>query len=94
MKPVALMERAIENSSPPGALVLDPFAGSGSTALACERTGRQAGLVELDPLYVDVIVRRWQTYTGRTAVLEENGRSFDEIACERLGTDAVERKVA
>ncbi len=94
MKPVALIERAIQNSSRPGALVLDPFAGSGSTAMACERTGRHAGLVELDPVYVDVIVRRWQTYTGRTAVLEESGRCFDEVACERLGTDAVERKGA
>src|SRR2546423_3664769 len=90
MKPVALMERAIENSSQPGNLVLDPFAGSGSTAMACETTRRHARLVELDALYVDVIVRRWQTFTGRTAVLNQDDRSFDEIASERLGTNAVE----
>ena len=80
MKPVELVERAVENSSRPGALVLDPFAGSGSTAIACERTGRQARLVEIDPRYVYVIVQRWQTYTGQEAHREQDGLSFDEIA--------------
>jgi len=83
MKPVALVERAIENSSRPGDVVLDPFAGSGTTAIACERTGRRASLVELDPHYVDVIVRRWQGYTGKAARLQCDARSFEEIAAER-----------
>ena len=64
MKPVALVERAIRNSSKSRDIVLDPFGGSGSTLIACEKTGRQARLVELDPRYCDVIVRRWQEWTG------------------------------
>jgi len=85
MKPVALVEQAITNSSPVLGIVLDPFAGSGSTLIACQRTGRKAHLVELDPKYTDVIVRRWQDFTGRQAVLDQDGRTFDEIATERLG---------
>jgi len=84
MKPVALIEQAVENSSRRGDLVLDPFAGSGSTAVACESTGRHARLVEIDPLYVDVIVRRWQNYTGRLGVLKGDDRCFDELSSERL----------
>jgi DNA modification methylase len=61
MKPVELVERAILNSSRKGDLVLDPFAGAGSTVLAAERTGRRACVVEIDPKYADVIVRRWQS---------------------------------
>ena len=64
MKPVALVERAIRNSSKSRDIVLDPFGGSGSTLIACEKTGRQARLIELDPRYCDVIVRRWQEWTG------------------------------
>ena len=60
MKPVALVERAIRNSSKSRDIVLDPFGGSGSTLIACDKTGRQARLVELDPKYCDVIVQRWQ----------------------------------
>lgn len=67
-KPVALIERAIENSSRRGDVVLDVFGGSGSTLIACERTQRIARLVELDPRYCDVIVERWQKITGRKAV--------------------------
>lgn len=63
--------------------MLDGFAGSGSTLIACEKTGRLARLVEIDPHYVDVIVRRWQAYTGQQAILEGDGRAFDEIAVER-----------
>ena len=70
MKPVALVERAIRNSSKSRDIVLDPFGGSGSTLIACEKTGRQARLVELDPKYCDVIVQRWQDWAGGTAVLE------------------------
>ena len=67
-KPVELVERAIRNSSRPGDLVLDPFAGSGPTLIAAEKSGRQARLIELDPNYVDVIVRWWEHFTGQQAV--------------------------
>jgi DNA modification methylase len=83
MKPVALVERAIRNSSKSRHAVLDPFGGSGSTLIACEKAGRQARLIELDPKYCDVIVRRWQEWSGETAVLDGEGRSFDEIAAGR-----------
>ena len=82
-KPVELIERALRNSSKAGDVVLDCFGGSGSTLVACETTGRQARLMELDPKYVDVIVRRWQAFTGERAVLDQDGRSFDEIASAR-----------
>jgi DNA modification methylase len=68
MKPVELVERAVRNSSKTRDIVLDPFGGSGSTLIACEKTGRQARLIELDPRYVDVIVKRWQDFTGSVAV--------------------------
>ena len=64
MKPVALVERAIRNSSKSRDIVLDPFGGSGTTLIACEKIGRQARLIELDPRYCDVIVRRWQEFSG------------------------------
>ena len=67
MKPPELVEGAVLNSSPRRALVLDPFAGSGSTLVACERTGRRARLLELDPCYCDVIVERFERLTGRQA---------------------------
>ena len=85
MKPVALVERAIRNSSKSRDIVLDPFGGSGSTLIACEKTGRQARLVELDPKYCDVIVQRWQDWAGGTATLEGDGRSYEEIAAGRGG---------
>ena len=78
-KPVELVQKAIENSSQMGAVVLDPFAGSGSTLVACEKTGRQARLIELDPKYCDVIIRHWQGLTGGHAVTVD-GRSFTEPA--------------
>jgi DNA modification methylase len=61
------MERAINNSSKPGDLVLDLFAGSGSTLIACERTGRRCSAVELDPRYADVILARWERFAGESA---------------------------
>jgi DNA modification methylase len=76
MKPVALVERAIHNSSRKGDLVLDLFGGSGSTLIACERTGRHARTLEQAPEYVDVIVRRWQETTGRHATRESDGLAF------------------
>ena len=63
-----------------GDIVLDPFLGSGTTLMACERTGRRCRGLELDPLYVDVIVRRWQGYTGDQARLAETGQPFDAVA--------------
>jgi DNA modification methylase len=85
MKPVALVERAIRNSSKNRDIVLDPFGGSGSTLIACQKTGRQARLIELDPKYVDVIIERWQAWTDATAVLEGDGRSFGALAGQRRG---------
>ncbi len=67
MKPVELVERALRNSSRPGDVVLDPFGGSGTTLIAAEKSGRVARLMELDPKYADVIVRRWEAFTGKTA---------------------------
>jgi DNA modification methylase len=79
MKPVELCERAINNSSLPGHVVLDAFGGSGSTLIACEKTGRINRSMELDPKYCDVIVRRWQDFTGKKAVLESSGKTFNEL---------------
>jgi len=76
MKPVELMERAVRNSSKTRDIVLDPFGGSGTTVIACEKSGRRARLMELDPKYVDVIIKRWQAFTGQTATLESNGNPF------------------
>jgi len=70
MKPVELVSRAIEHSTKPDSLVLDLFGGSGTTMIACEEFGRTARLMELDPHYCDVIVRRWEQFTGQTATLE------------------------
>jgi DNA methylase len=83
MKPVALVERPIRNSSKTRDIVLDPFGGSGSTLIACEKTGRQARLVELDPKYVDTIILRRQEFSSGTASLDDDGRSFEEIAAGR-----------
>ncbi len=77
MKPVELVERAVRNSSKTRDLVLDPFGGSGSTLIACEKLGRRARLIELDPKYVDVIVRRWQDWTGKAATRNADGVAFD-----------------
>ncbi len=87
MKPVALVERATRNSSKSRDIVLDPFGGSGTTLIACEKTGRQARLVELDPRYCDVIVRRWQDWTGEAATLDGDGRSFDDAAAVERRSD-------
>jgi DNA modification methylase len=84
MKPIELVERALHNSSKTKDIVLDAFGGSGSTMIACEKTQRRARLIELDPKYVDVIVKRWQEYTGKEATLASNGQSFDDLIEERL----------
>ncbi len=80
MKPVELVERAIRNSSRPGDIVLDPFGGSGTTLIAAEKSGRIGWLIELDPKYVDVIVRRWQDWSGQEAYREADAVKFNDLA--------------
>ncbi len=87
MKPVALIEYPITNSSRGGDVVLDLFGGGGSTLIACEKTGRHARLMELDPRYCDVIVRRWQDFTGGAALLGDSDMTFAEIEAARRGIE-------
>jgi DNA modification methylase len=82
VKPVALVADAIMDVSARGDIVLDSFLGSGTTLIACERTGRTCYGMELDPLYVDTIVRRWQKFTGLAATHADSGRSFNDLAKE------------
>lgn len=82
-KPVECMKRPIENNSSPGQAVYEPFSGSGTTIIAGEETGRSVYAIELNPAYVDVAVTRWQNFTGQTAALEGDGRTFAVIADER-----------
>lgn len=88
MKPVDLIAYPIENSSRGGDIVIDFFGGSGSTLIACERTGRVSRTMELDPKYCDVIVKRWQDFTGQKATLAGDGRTFDEVADGRTQAQA------
>ncbi len=85
-KPVALIERMLRHSARAGDIVLDAFGGSGSTLIAADRLGMSARLMELDPRFTDVIVRRWQAYTGRRAV---HGRTGEEFPNEGQARDAV-----
>lgn len=87
-KPVECMKRPIENNSSPGQAVYEPFSGSGTTIIAAEMTGRSCHAVELNPAYVDVAIKRWQDFTGQKAVLDGDGRTFDELANERLANKA------
>lgn len=75
-KPVELVERALSNSSKHGDVIIDCFGGSGSSLIACEKTNRHARLMELDPKYCDVIIKRWQDYTGKQATLESTNEPF------------------
>ena len=84
-KPIECMKRPIENNSSPGQAVYEPFSGSGTTIIAGEMTGRCVYAIELNPAYVDVAVKRWQDFTGQTATLEGDGRTFDELKAERHG---------
>lgn len=79
MKPVALFEYQLLNNTKGGDIVLDSFGGSGTTLIAAEKNGRVARIMELDPKYCDVIVQRWQDFTGKTATIESDGRSFEEV---------------
>lgn len=85
MKPVELFAYQILNNTKGQDIVLDLFGGSGTTIIACEKHGRCGYLMEIDPKYCDVIVKRWQEYTGNTAFLEGDNRKFDEVANERIG---------
>jgi DNA modification methylase len=85
IKPVALIADALRDVTKRGDLVLDPFSGSGSTIIAAEKVGRRACAIELDPTYCDVAVRRWQTFTGKQAILEGDGRIFEEVVEARQG---------
>jgi DNA methylase/ParB-like nuclease domain len=82
-KPVEAMRRPIVNNSERGDLIYEPFCGSGTTLIAAETVGRSCLAMELDPAYCDVIVKRWQAFTGKGAVLEPDGRTFDDLAVER-----------
>lgn len=84
MKPVSLVEMALQNSSKAGDIVLDLFGGSGSTLIACEKSARNARLMELDPKYCDVIIKRWQEFTGHKALHLAEEQIFDDIANDRL----------
>ena len=83
VKPVALVADAIRDCSRRGDIVLDPFMGVGTTILAADRIGRRACGIEIDPLYVDAAIRRWQQVTKRDAILEGTRKTFDEVAKER-----------
>ena len=85
-KPLDLLAYPIQNSTQANAIVLDTFAGSGSTLMACEKLGMKARLSELDAGYVDVIVNRWQNYTGKVAVLESANTTYAEVADIRQAT--------
>jgi DNA modification methylase len=79
MKPIGLIERQLRNNTRPGDLVLDAFAGSGSTLIAADRLGLSCALVEIDPCYSDVAVRRWQEFSGLKATRESDGAKFDDL---------------
>lgn len=83
-KPVELMRRPILNHTKRGGLVYEPFLGSGTGLIGAEMTERVCLGLELDPKYVDVVVQRWQSFTGAKAMLEGDGRSFDEVRGERV----------
>lgn len=86
VRPVALVADAIRDCSKRRDIILDPFGGSGTTLIAAERTGRRARLVEIDPRYCDVTIRRWQALTGQQAVLADTGEKFDAVVDRRTGT--------
>jgi DNA modification methylase len=88
VKPVALVADAIKDCSRRGGLVLDPFGGSGTILIAAERTGRKARAIEFDGAYVDVAVRRWQQYTGKSAVLAATGETFEVVEERRAAERA------
>jgi DNA modification methylase len=88
VKPVAMLADAIRDVSKRGDIVLDPFAGSGSTLIAAEKTGRRARCIEFEPKYCDVIVRRWQAYTGKAAMFEGTDLTFEDFESARTSPPA------
>ena len=88
VKPVGLIADILLDVTVQGEIVLDPFAGSGSTIIAAQKTRRRARAIEFEPIYADVAVRRWQKWTGEAATLEGAGRSFEQIAVERGGEES------
>lgn len=94
VKPVALIADAIRDCSRRGELVLDCFGGSGSTLIAAEKTGRNARMIEYDPLYCDTIIRRWEKLTGKRALLAVTGETFEDLGDIRLGVELVSNEAA
>ena len=86
VKPVALVADAIRDCSKRGEVVLDCFAGSGTTLIAAEKCGRRARVIEFDPAYCDRIVKRFETFTGKQARLSESGEIFEDVAVIRAET--------
>jgi DNA modification methylase len=84
---VLLVADAIKDVSKRKGLVLDPFGGSGTTIIAAEKTGRRARAIELDSKYVDVAVRRWERYTGRSAVLDGTGQTLEDVEAARTAAN-------
>jgi DNA modification methylase len=93
VKPVALIADVIKDCSRRNGIVLDPFAGSGSISIAAERTGRRARAIEIDPVYVDVAIRRWQSFTGKQATLVGTGETFEQVEEERSPSESPEAAV-
>jgi DNA modification methylase len=89
VKPVALVVDTLLDVTKRGDRVLDPFSGSGTTLIAAEKTGRSARLIEFDPLYCDVIVRRFEAFTGKRARLAETGKTFEDVAEARTPQTAI-----
>ncbi|MEA2906611.1 MAG: hypothetical protein QOI12_3998 [Alphaproteobacteria bacterium] len=92
-KPVECMKRPMQNNSSTGQAVYDPFCGSGTTIIAAEITGRVCHGIELWPAYVDVAIKRWEAFTGHTAMLEATKESFAEVAAKRTGATCVDPTV-
>jgi DNA modification methylase len=84
VKPTAMLQDALIDLSHRDDIILEPFGGSGSTLIACEKTGRVCCGIELDPLYVDVIIRRYQRVTEQEVILDETGETFDELEKRRM----------
>jgi DNA modification methylase len=94
VKPVALVADAIKDCSRRNGIVLDAFGGSGTTMIAAEKTRRRGYLIEIDPLYIDTAIRRWQKMTGEKAVHAETGKTFDALAAERTASVRVRHRAA
>jgi hypothetical protein len=87
-KPVECMRRPMLNNSSPGQAIYEPFLGSGTTLIVAQSSGRVCFAIELDPLYVDVAVKRWQAFTGERATLLATGQTFEQVAAGRGATPA------